>query len=108
VAGSWGQLLIGSGPPNNLTTAGGTATGLAYDCPGGQCIFSVVASAWGGATCGLYVLGPDGVTWINAGANTTFTGNNMGVVYLPPGQIQAQISGGPPTALFASIARVVG
>jgi hypothetical protein len=107
MSGSWGQLLIGSGPPNNTTTAGGTATGLPYDCPGGECIFSVVASAWNSSTCALYVLGPDGATWINAGANTTLTANGMGVANLPPGQIQAQVSGGTPTAMFASIARVV-
>jgi hypothetical protein len=102
MAGSWGAQLIGSG------TTGGTASGTLVDCPGGICVFSVVASAYNGATVTLMVLGPDGVTLIPAGAATTLTANGMGVAYLPPCQVMAQISGGTPAGVFASIARVVG
>lgn len=108
MAGSWGAQLIGglntATPPVNV---GGTATGAAVDCPGGIMQFSV-AGTFGGATVALYVLGPDGVTWLNAGVNTTLTAAGMGIAYLAPCQIQAQISGGPPSGIFASIARVVG
>lgn len=102
MAGSWGAQLIGSG------VTGGTATGALVDCPGGVCVFAVVASAWNGATVKLQVMGPDGATLIDAGVNTTLTANGMGVAYLPPGQIQATVVGGPPAGVFASIARVVG
>ena len=109
MAASWGELLIGSRPPNTPTTVGATATGAAFDCPGGICVFSASCAGWNGATCGLYILAPDGVTWILASASqTTFTGNNAGWVYLPPCQVQAQISVAVPTQpLFAAIARVV-
>jgi hypothetical protein len=100
MSGSWGAQLIGSG------TLGGTATGAAVDCPGGLMVFAVVASAWNGATVSLMVLGPDGNTYILA-TSGAFTANGMLAVYLPPCQIQAQVSGGPPAGVFASIARVV-
>jgi hypothetical protein len=102
---SWGELLIGT--KQGTTIVGGAATGPAFNCPGGICVFSVVGT-FSGATIALYVLAPDGVTWLNAGTNTTLTANGMGVAYLPPGQIQAQVSGGPPSGVFAAIARVVG
>src|SRR4029077_9643937 len=110
MAGSWGEQLIGGkqaqaggGNPINV---GGSVTGRAFNCPGGICVFSV-AGTFNGATIALYVLGPDGVTWLPAGAQTTLVAPGMGVAYLPPCQIQAQVSGGPPSGIFASIARVV-
>jgi hypothetical protein len=71
-------------------------------------VFSVVASAWNGATVALYMLAPDGATWLPVSASqASFTANGVGTVYLAPGQVQAQVSGGPPAGVFASIARVV-
>jgi hypothetical protein len=105
MASSWGELLIGQ--KQGTQVIGGTATGSAFDCPGGICVFSVVASAFNAATVALYVLGPDGVTWIAAGAATTLVANGMGIVYLPPCQIQAQVSGATPAGVFAAISRVV-
>lgn len=109
MAASWGELLIGSRPPNTPTTVGGTVTGAAFDCPGGICVFSASCTGWNGATCGLYILGPDGATWILASASQgVFTANGAGYIYLPPCQVQAQISVAvPSSALFAAIARVV-
>lgn len=99
MAGSWGQQLIGSG------TTGGSATGLQYDCPGGLCVYAVVGT-FGGATVGLFLLGPDGATFIAAGTNTNLTAAGAALVYLPPCVIQAQVAGGAPSGIFASIARV--
>lgn len=105
MSASWGELLIGT--KQGTTTVGGVATGSAFNCPGGLCVFSAVGT-FAGATVALFVLGPDGSTWLNAGANTTLTAAGMGTVYLPPCQVQAQVSGGPPSGIFAALARVVG
>jgi hypothetical protein len=109
MAGSWGAQLIGglntAQPPLNV---GGTATGPLIDCPGGVCVMTAAASAWNGSTVTLELLGPDGQTMLVAGAATTLSANGVGVVYLPPCQIQAVVSGGTPAGMFVSIARVVG
>lgn len=105
MAASWGAQLIG-GLNNNGQNVGGTTSGSLVDCPGGICVFSV-AGTFGGATVKLQVLGPDGSTLIDAGSATTLTAAGMGVVYLPPCQVQATIVGGSPSGIFASIARVV-
>ena len=109
MAGSWGQQLIG-GPPNaSGGNPGGTATGLQYDCPGGLMVVAAVASVWAGATATLNMLGPDGSTLLPvSGSQATFTANGVGTIYLPPCVLQVTVSGGPPTALYYSIARVVG
>lgn len=107
MAASWGQQLIG-GPPNDSGgNPGGTATGKLYDCPGGICVFAA-AGTFNGATVNLQLLGPDGVTLLTAGTATTLTASGMGVAYLPPCQLQATVTGGPPAGLFVTIARVVG
>lgn len=101
MAASWGAQLIGSG------TTGGTASGSLVDCPGGLIAVAVVAT-FNGATIKLQMLGPDGSTLIDVSAQTTFTANGNGAVYLPPCQIQGTVVGGPPAAAFLSAARVVG
>lgn len=107
MSGSWGAQLIG-GPINaSGVNPGGTATGPLIDCPGGVCVFAA-AGTFNGCTVTLQLLGPDGTTLLTAGAQTTLTAPGMGVVYLPPGQVQATITAGPPSGLFVSLARVVG
>ncbi len=111
MAGSWGAQLIGGMQPGagggNPVNVGGAVTGPLVDCPGGIMVFSV-AGTFGGATITLSVLGPDGVTMIPAGSATTLTTAGMGIAYLPPCQVQAVVTGGPPSGLFATLARVVG
>lgn len=72
---------------------------------GGMGIFSVVGT-FGGATVSLQFLGPDGATLVTAGGNTTLTAPGAGVFYLPPCQIQATVTGGSPSALYAAADRV--
>ena len=105
MAGSWAVPLAN---PNTSTADGAVVAGTAFDCPGGICVFSAVASAFNAATVALQMLLPDGQTWINVGATTTLTANGTGLAYLPPCQIRVNVSGGTPTGLFAAIARVVG
>ena len=105
MAGSWGELLIGT--KQGTTTVGGAATGAQFDCPGGICLFAVVGT-FGGATIALNILGPDGATMIPAGTNTTLTAPGAGIAYLAPGIVQAVVTGGPPSGIFATLSRVVG
>lgn len=108
MAASWGALLIGTGPPNLLTTIGGVATGPQVDCPGGIMVVTAHATAWGGATATLNMLGPDGATFLSVSpSQSTFTADGVGTVYLPPCVIQVAVTGGPPTSLWFNIARVV-
>lgn len=96
MAASWGQILLSNG----------SATSPAFDCPGGDCVF-MAAGTFGGATVSLQVQLPDGSTWLAAGTNTTLTAAGGGYVILPPGQIRVAVTGGSPSGLYASIARVV-
>jgi hypothetical protein len=106
MSASWGALLLGN--PINAAgqTTGVAVTGLPVDCPGGIMAFAA-AGTFGGATITLSILGPDGVTMLPAGTATTLTVAGTGVAYLPPCQVQAIVTGGAPSGLFASIARVV-
>lgn len=111
MSGSWGAQLIGGMQPGagggNPVNVGGTATGPLIDCPGGLMVMTA-AGTFSGATVNLQMLGPDGSTLLTVSAQTTLTANGVGSVYLPPCQIQATVTGGPPSGLFVSIARVVG
>jgi len=86
---------------------GAIVAGTAFDCAGGTYVFAVASSAFNAATVALQFLLPDGATWLNAGVGTTLTANGAGVVYLGPGQVRANVTGGTPTALFATLARIV-
>ena len=104
MAASWGQILA------NPNTAAGTAiqAGTQWDCPGGIMVIAAVASAWNAATATLQMLGPDGATFLPVSpSQATFTANGVGTVYLPPCVITLTVTGGTPTALYCSIARVV-
>jgi len=84
-----------------------TATGNVRNWIGGMGMFIACCAGWNGAGVALQVLGPDDVTWMNAGGNTTFVANNLGIFYLPPCRIRAAVSGAVPSAgVFAQVAQV--
>jgi hypothetical protein len=82
-----------------------TATGVKKYWPGGRGVF-MAAGTFSGSTVKLQFLGPDGSTLIDAGTNTTLTSAGAGIFDLPPCQIQATVSGGPPSGMYATAARV--
>lgn len=94
--------MLASAGVTLLTNA--TATSAAATWPGGMGLFAAEGT-FSGATVKLQWLGPTGL-WYDAGANTTLTAGGGGVFYLPAGQIRASVSGGPPSAMYASAARV--
>ena len=85
--------------------ANASATGGAFTWRGGDGSF-LVAGTFGGATVSLQVLGPDGATFLDAGANTTLTAPGIGNFRLPPGQIRAAVTGGSPAGLYAKAAGI--
>lgn len=59
-----------------------------------------------GATCKLTFLGPDGTNAIDAGTDATLTAAGACLVELPDCVVKAAISGGPPSAMYASLSPV--
>lgn len=88
-------------PPTAQLLNNASTTGALTYWPGGVGAF-VVTGTFGGATVTLEFLGPDGSTMMVAGSNTTMTAAGAGVFYLGQGYIQAVVSGGTPSALYAS------
>lgn len=84
--------------PQLLSNA--SATGAEAQWGGGLGVFSA-AGTFGGATITLQFLGPDESTWIDVGAETTFTAPGGAVFVLPPTKIRAEVSGGPPSGMYA-------
>lgn len=82
-----------------------SATGSSMYWPGGTGTFSVVGT-FGGATVTLQFLGPDGTTWVNAGADTTLTAAGGANFTLASGNIRVSVSGGTPSALYAHATRI--
>jgi len=85
-----------------LTNA--SATGPAVNWNGGKGNFAVVGT-FGGGTVKLQALGPDNATYIDV-PNTSLSAAGMVLFDLPPGRIQAVVTGGAPSGLYARAARV--
>lgn len=96
--------MSGSAGVKLLTNA--TATGPIVQWDGGQGVF-IACGTFGGATVTLNFRGPDGSTWIAAGTATTLTANGAGTFVLPACEMQAVITAGPPSAMYAVAARVI-
>jgi hypothetical protein len=82
------------------------ATGPRFWWSGGKGMFSVVATNFNGATVTLNMLGPDGATMLAAATATTLTAAGVGLVELPPCYVQAAVTSGPPTGVYATLARI--
>lgn len=88
--------------------AAAASNGAAMDVSSrGNFVFSV-AGLFGGASVGLQMLGPDGVTWItlkdHVGA-IALTSADAIFVSLPIGTYRATVTGGTGVSLFAQLAR---
>ena len=83
------------------------ATGDAIDWPGGRGAFAVVSGTFSGATVALEWSPDDGTTWLAVDASgdtyTTKTAVGSGNFELPPCQLRAAISAGPPTDINATV-----
>lgn len=98
--------MLGTASVDLFSSVSGAQNGAARQWPGGEGIFAV-AGTLDGATVSLEFLGPNGSTWIAAGAATTLTTNSAGVFRLPAGLIRAVITGGTaPANIFARADRL--
>lgn len=77
------------------------ATGPTLYWASGKGVLSVVGT-FGGATLQLDMLGPNGSTFI-AVPTASFTAAGAIVVELPPSRLRMTVTGGTPSALFASL-----
>ena len=89
---------------NAVTTPAPSATGVQWN--GGRASFTVVGT-FGGATVALQWLGPDGVTWVNVGTETTLTAAGVGNFELPRGKLRVTVTGGSPSGLYATAVGVM-
>jgi hypothetical protein len=88
-----------------LMLSNASATGATTKWAGGNGVF-VAAGNFGGASVSLQFLGPDGVTWLPMGTNTTLTAAGGGVFSCHEVDIRAAVSGGTPSGLYAQVERV--
>lgn len=83
-----------------------SATGTAKEWPGGAGVFTVPVGTISGATVKLQYQSDD-TTWtdVDKSGDTyvtfTATGGAGGQFFLPPCNIRASISGGPPSGIYA-------
>jgi hypothetical protein len=80
----------------------GSATGTAMMWRGGIGTFTVVGT-FGGATVKLQFLGPDDTTWVDVGADATYTANGTINVTLASGMVRANVAGGTPSNIYATL-----
>jgi hypothetical protein len=92
---------------NGLTSSAGgsfyypTTSKGSVDWPGGQGTMSVTGTFTGaGCNAILQVLGPDNVTWLTVGVDTTKTAAGVGNFALPPCQLRVAVN--VPTTTSAS------
>ncbi len=85
-----------------LSNASATGSGKIWN--GGRGAF-MAAGTFGGATVTLQVLGPDGTTWLDVGAEAALTAPGAVGFDLPPGTIRAEVDGGDPSGLYALVDR---
>lgn len=85
----------------------GAATGASVSWPGGKGVFSVYKGTFSGATVKLQWSPDDGTTWLDVDRSgdsfVTLTAAGSGLFELPACKVRAFISGGPPSAMFATV-----
>ena len=96
---------------NYTLLANGTATGSGVAIAGGMYIFTVEGTA-SGATAALQMQTSNG-TWVNVnaiGSTSPISSATLPYmatqIYLPPCQVRVNITGGPPSGVFAYICGV--
>lgn len=94
-----------------LSNASATSASVLW--PGGEGVL-MIAGTFGGTSATLEALGPDGSTWLPvkamdpAGVQTTVALTAAGMIgfRLPPGSIRCVLTGGTPSGIHATAARV--
>ena len=91
----------------DMLLTNGSATGSAVRWTGGRGVFTVYSATVSGATIKLQWSPDFGTTWLDVDQNgdtfVTLTAAGAGGFELPPCQIRAAVSGGPPSAVYAKV-----
>jgi len=82
-----------------------TATGSPVRWPGGRGTF-IVDGTFASGTVTLSVISPDGSSYVSVGADAALTAEGVVNFDLPPTLIKAVVSGGSPSALYATAAKI--
>jgi len=90
-------------PPGFVLASNASATGAWILWPGGKGTF-LASATFGGGTVKLQVMGPDGSTAIDVGANTTLTAAGGGNFELPRCYLRCNIA--TATAVYASVSLI--
>ena len=80
-----------------------SATGSPVTAQAGRHLF-IVEGTFGGASVQLQFEGPNGTMIDVPGA--VFTANDMVILDIPPGRVQATVTGGTPSGLYADLIRM--
>lgn len=90
-----------------MLLSNGSATGSAVRWRGGRGVFTVYSATFSGATIKLQWSPDFGATWLDVDRSgdtyVTLTATGAGIFELPPCQIRANVSGGPPSAVYAKV-----
>lgn len=89
--------------PKLIDDAAATGDPVAV-APGRYCY--AVDGTFSGATVTLKLLGPDGSSYISVGSDAALTAEGAVLVDLPACTVRAEVSGGPPSNIHASLERV--
>lgn len=89
-------LLITNGAASTVTGKRVQAGRYAY----------AVDRTFSGATITLSMLGPDGSSYISVGSDAALTAEGAVLVELPDAVMKAIVSGGPPSAIYATLRRI--
>lgn len=82
-----------------------SATGTTQQWPGGPGAF-FCAGTFGGTTASLEVLLPDGTSYLAVTTGTTVTSNGGGNFMLPPCKLRCSLTGGTPSAMYATAIQI--
>lgn len=89
---------------NLLNNESATGSGVPIRSSGNYAF--AAAGTFGGATVKPQMLGPDGSTWLDLGTDAALTAAGTALLFLPEGTYRANVSGGTPSGLYATLARV--
>ena len=93
-----------SEPARTVLISNGTATSSLMQWHGGKGTFEVTGT-FGGATITLQRQSSDDSTWVDIGASGILTAEGVAEFSLGECLLRAQIVGGTPSAIYASVTR---
>lgn len=82
------------------------ATGLAFTLQRGGTFVFAVDGTFSSATVDLQMRSPDGSSWLTIGGDASLTAEGACIVEIPAGTYRAAVTGGTPSALYATLKEI--